>query len=258
MIASPGARVADRAASRFLHPLVGAIGAAAAILLVAIYANLPSSPAVLSGSPNVSYEEFVAEWRTQPRVAIDLPSSDAKVTVVMFVDWLCAVCVRDWPGTLDIVKNYEHAHPGRVRLLVKDLPWNTACNPTSPQTLRGHEGSCDAAVAVRIADEMGRRDDLTDWFVANQRLPGSAALPPTLIRDHVAQTLGVEDFERRYREMLPAVIADADAALAAGVLGTPHWLVNRIHVSSLAILDMALRYELSQADGAGAAPASKR
>jgi hypothetical protein len=254
--------MADRAAARFFRPLVGAIGAGAAILVIAIYASMPSSPAVLSGSPAVSDQEFVAEWRAQPRVAIDLPPSDAKVTVVMFVDWLCPACVRDWPSTLQVVGQHERTHPGMVRFIVKDDAWNTACNPTAPQTIRGHEGSCDAAVAVRIADEMGRRDELTDWLVANQRQIGGAPLSSELIRDHVARTLGVEDFERRYRELLPTLIADADAAWAAEVPGTPHWLVNRVHVSSLAALDMAVRYELSQpdapVDAPGAAPASKR
>jgi protein-disulfide isomerase len=142
-----------------------------------------------------------------------LGRADAPVTIVEYTDFQCPFCRRfhdrTWP---ELRQNYVDT--GRVRFVVRDLP------------LSFHEQAEPAAVAARCAAAQGRYWPARDALFA---LPGELA--PERIRSTVLAT-GVDAaaFDACVRDpaTLAAVRADAEEAAAAGVSGTPSFVVGRI------------------------------
>jgi protein-disulfide isomerase len=184
------------------------------------------------------------------------------VVVVKFNDWLCPGC-KAWEEMYDpVLAKYEREHPGAVKYVVKDLPWNTQCNATIRQTLRGHEGACDAAVAVRLAREAGQASAMIDWLFDNQQtlaeqgMAGAGAASRS-IREKTAELLGVTDFDRELAARLPEIQRDVAEGVRLDVASTPTYFVNGVRTTSVRTqndpggqnlppeyLDMAIEIEL--------------
>ena len=241
-----------------------AAGGVAAVMATAVYVQWPAtSPDVfaVTGPATPAEARFNERaWNEITRRNLDLPPSDAKVTVVVFVDWLCPACRTAWAVTPEL-RELQQRNPGAIRLIVKDVPMNRACNPHLPLTLSGHEGSCEAAVAVRLAREQGRADEMIDWLFANQDLlrnAGSQGQAAAMIRDHTRALLDGNDFDRYYTAALQALRDDADMVRAADVAGTPVWIVNGRQVP-LVYLIPAVEYELTHPPaGSGLEPPGGR
>ena len=80
-----------------------------------------------------------------------------------------------------VLEKFAKSHPGAVKYVVKDWPWNTTCNFNATPTIPGHEAACDAAAAARMARDAGKYDEMDDVVYANQgddagrRFAGSGA-----------------------------------------------------------------------------------
>ena len=107
----------------------------------------------------------------------------AEVIIVKFNDYMCPMCRIKEAEYKPILERFAQSDPGKVKLVVKDWPWNSTCNFNARSTIPGHEAACDAAAAARMARDRGKADEMVEWLFANQG---------TLARQRAAG--GLEDF----------------------------------------------------------------
>jgi protein-disulfide isomerase len=109
------------------------------------------------------------------------------------------------------------------------------------QTLGGHEGSCEAAAAVRMARDRGKDGQMIAWLFDNQDRLIQMALGSTLaanassnaIKAQAVTMLGIkpEDFDREYAAKLTDIRRDESDGQALGVGSTPTYFVNGIRTT---------------------------
>ena len=215
-------------------------------------------------------KRFTDAWAQQPTVDLGIPKDGAKVIVVKFNDWLCPACKGMHEVYQPIFDKFEKEMPGAVKYIVKDWPWNSRCNFTVPQTFAGHESSCEAAMAVRMARDRGKdkeREMVTWLFSEQSRLidlrvkPDGAAAE---IRAKAAALLGLKpaDFAQQSALRLSAVRQDVADGVALHVEVTPTYYVNGIKTTAPVnpngtggnnlpgnYFELALRLELKKAGG---------
>jgi protein-disulfide isomerase len=149
------------------------------------------------------------------------PRAVTAVVVTVFVDWQCPSCKALHAAYGPLFEQYAHDEPGRVQVIYKDFPLNSACNPNL--SVGGHEAACEAAVAVRLAREKGREREMVDWLFANQE-----GLTPEAVKAAVTSVAGVTDFEERYADELEHVRADVAEGTELHVHFTPACYLNGV------------------------------
>jgi protein-disulfide isomerase len=216
--------------------------------------NVPPPPPPLDAQA-----QFAQAWAMQPRVDLGISPGSAKVVVVKFNDWLCPSCKAYALAYQPVFDQYEKTQPGAVKVVIKDWPWNATCN-FSAQSIPGHEASCDAAVAVRLARDRGKGEAMVSWLFANQeRLDeqgrtGAGAQASHDIRAKVAELLGVKDLDRDYAAKLIDIRRDVADGAALRVVSTPTFFVNGVRIPDGQLLppqylDMAIKIELQKSGG---------
>jgi protein-disulfide isomerase len=188
-------------------------------------ANVASAPAVAAAPPP----------RTDVKVALrsDDPAvgpAGAKVTVVEFSDFQCPFCSRAVPA----VKELEQAFGKEVRVVWKHLP------------LGFHPNAMPAALAAEAAREQGKFWEMHDKLFANQQALSEASY------DQYAAELKLDlprfKAARQAPETRKRVEADLAAATAAGVSGTPTFVVNGEVVVGSSALKPAVERQLKKAE----------
>ena len=192
-------------------------------------------------------KQFLDQWAVQPRVNTGVPASRAAVQVVKYNDWMCPGCKMAYESFKPILEKYQ-ATPGKLDYVEKDWPWNTACNSATPQTFKGHEASCDAAVAVRLAADRGKREEMITWLYTNQ-----AGMTPDRVRARTTEMLGVKDFAAAFALKLPAIRKDVADGQAINIHSTPTYYINGIragdeqgHTVPPHYFELAIQYELTK------------
>jgi protein-disulfide isomerase/uncharacterized membrane protein len=187
--------------------------------------------------------EFQRWYTAQPRLDLDIPADGAKVLIVEFSDFHCPYCKQAYEVLTPLIAKYNAQQPGTVRVVLKDYPLDSECNPGV--TGGGpHPAACEAAVAARLARERGRGDALEKWLFENQ----SAAAPT--VREAAREIGQVTDFEARYAATLEAVKQDVALGESLGVRSTPTMFINGVRVEGALpsqYLDQAIAYELARA-----------
>ena len=197
---------------------------------------------------------FLDAWKQQIRVKLTVPASRAKVVVVKFNDWMCPGCRAAAAAFAPLLAKYE-AMPGALQYVEKDWPWNTNCNAVIPQTFGGHEASCEAAAAVRLAADRGQREAMAAWLFANQ--PGETdaarAAMHGRIRAKAAELLAVKDFDAAYALKLPDIRKDVAEGQALNIRSTPTYFINGIRAVGANegtipphYFELALKYEFEK------------
>jgi protein-disulfide isomerase len=105
--------------------------------------------------------------------------------------------------------------------------------------------ACEAAVAVRLAEQHAKREAMEDWLFANQ-----PTLTPDSVKQGARQVGGVTDFDQKYPTVLNLVKGDIAAGGALGVRSTPTFFINgRMLRGGLPpqFFDAAIAFELRQA-----------
>ncbi|MEZ5319130.1 MAG: vitamin K epoxide reductase family protein [Vicinamibacterales bacterium] len=271
------ARIASDLRAVFRHPALVTVallyiaGTASAVAWFPKEMTAPSqAPAP---APENEQTRFAQAWARQPRFDLGVPADGAKVVVVKFNDWLCPACKAWSLNYAAILQKYETSQPGGVKYVLKDWPWNSACNPSVPQTFQGHESSCDAAVAVRLAREHGKDQAMEDWLFANQEqliqqgIAGRGEASKA-IRAHALELTGARDFDREYQRLIPLVRQDVADGMQLEVHSTPTYFVNGVMTTSRptptdrggvnlppAYFDMAIQIELAAPTTGAATPA---
>jgi protein-disulfide isomerase len=108
-----------------------------------------------------------------------------------------------------------------------------------------HLASCDAAVAVRLAQQHGKGDALEEYFYTHQ-----AMLTPMTVREYAKTIGGVTDFDAAYARTIESVKTDIGLGKLLGVKVTPTFFINGKKVDGgLApqYMDQAIAYELKKA-----------
>jgi protein-disulfide isomerase len=153
----------------------------------------------------------VARTDVKVQVRDDDPSrgkTSAKVTVVEFSDFQCPFCSRAVPA----VDELEKKHGKDVRVVWKHMP------------LSFHPNAMPAALAAEAAREQGKFWEMHDKLFANQASLSDAAY------EQFARDLGLDLQRFQAARAAPAtrkrVEDDMAAAAAAGVTGTPTFIVN--------------------------------
>ena len=134
--------------------------------------------------------------------------ASAKVTIIEFSDFQCPFCSRAEPA----VKAVEQTFGKDVRIVWKHLP------------LAMHANAMPAALAAEAAREQGKFWEMHDRLYANQQ-----ALSDAAYGQYAKELrLDLERFQAALKapETRRRVEADLAAASAAGVTGTPTFVVN--------------------------------
>lgn len=185
-------------------------------------------------------ERFMA---SAPRTPLIIPNEGAKVLIVKFNDYQCPACGQSYFNYKPILAKYHASHPGAVRLVMKDYPLNSACNPNVPTSL--HPAACEAAVAVRLARLHNKGEAMEEWLYSHQ-----TNLTPAAVRQAALDVGGVPDFDAKYATTLDLVKGDIGLGKQLGVRQTPTFFLNGVKLEGAWIpqyFDQAIGYELSRA-----------
>lgn len=219
------------------------------VISVALLTVLCSVPGCLRESAAVAESSLderraaVLEWfRAQPRINLDIEPLGAKVLVVAFVDHQCPACRTAEIVLEGLVRQYEGTRPGAIRLVFKDFPLETECNPSVNRDI--HPAACDAAVAVRLAGERNERAAMVTWLNAHQE-----ALTKDSLRVAAAEILNDTSFDRRFGALLLEIERDSAQGRALGVRVVPTVFINGIRFSRQlepVFLEAVVDWELGQ------------
>jgi uncharacterized membrane protein len=202
-----------------------------------------ASGEALTPSQIAELERFL---ESQQRVPVSVPGTTAPVVVLKFNDYQCPACGQTYQEYKGLLARYEAEHPGVLEFIVKDYPLEGECNSLAPGG--SHTGACEAAVAVRLAREQGRADEMEAWLYGNQPL-----LNPDSVRRAAREVGGVTDFDERYEDTLALVRADVALGGRLDVRGTPTFFMNGLRLPGLRaeFFDAAIQWELRRVRGAG-------
>ena len=235
-------------------------GIVAAMVVFPKHAAGERRPLVLAVIPPDVQLQFASSWAAQPRVDLGVPAGGAAVVLVKFNDWMCPSC-KMWHETLQpLLDKYETEHPRAIKYVVKDYPLNAGCNGGLSRTRQGHEASCTAAVAVRVAQARGRGDAMVTWLFDEQSrlvelgMLGSHAMEE--IQRKLAALTGVQDFDAEAARWLPEIRRDASEGMTHQVHYTPTFFVNGVSTTTsqgqqlpLEYIELAIRLEIKKANG---------
>jgi protein-disulfide isomerase len=199
----------------------------------------PGSTPAATADQRSELEQFMA---TATRIPLVIPRDRAKVLIVKFNDFQCPACGHSYLSYKPILAKYEAQNPGAVRMVLKDYPLNSDCNPNSSML---HSGACHAAVAVRLAREHNRGEAMEDWLYTHQ--PGMTVDSVKQAARDVGQ---VTDFDAKYPATLALVKADIALGTELNIQSTPTFFINGVKVEgewATQYFDQAIAYELQHA-----------
>ncbi|MCS6844646.1 MAG: DsbA family protein [Caldilineales bacterium] len=210
-----------RALSFSPRRLAELLGLALALALVAGCApSLPSAPADQQPSAATASATDPAPLQGVPAIPSDDPRSkgspDAPVVIVEYSDFQCPYCSRWVQQTFPTILK-EYIETGKVRLVFRDFP------------LDFHQNARGAAVATRCAAEQGAYWPMHDALFARQAEWSDLADPRETFVGYAGE-IGLD--REQFRTCLDsgrfdqAIEDDIQAGLAAGVTGTPSFVIN--------------------------------
>jgi protein-disulfide isomerase len=206
-------------------------------------ATAPASNA----APADARAAFAAAWAKQPRRDLGIPADGAKVVIVKFNDYECPTCRVAETYYGPVLEKFNREHPGAVKYVMKDWPWNSACNVGVRTTFIGHEAACAAVAAARMARDRGKFTEMETWLFANQ------GTTPEKVKEAAATILGVTDFDREYAQKLPEIRQDVADGMALQIHATPTFFINGIELPADRLVapeyfELAIELELQRAE----------
>lgn len=196
----------------------------------------PGSTPTPTADQRSELERFMA---TATRIPLVIPRDGVKVLIVKFNDFQCPACGHSYLSYKPILAKYESQYPGAVRMVLKDFPLNSNCNPNSSMV---HPAACHAAVAVRLAREHNRGEQMEEWLFTHQ--PG---MTPDSVKQAAREAGQVTDFDAKYAATLDLVKADVALGTELNINSTPTFFINGLKVEgewAAQYFDQAIAYEL--------------
>jgi len=235
--------------TRDLRVLVGSpLAIAVTVLFLAGAATtLAFFPREGSGEPGAAAAAATADQRseleqfmaTATRIPLVIPRDGAKVLIVKFNDFQCPACGHSYQSYKPILAKYESQNPGAVRMVLRDYPLNPNCNTASSML---HPAACHAAVAVRLAREHNRGEQMEDWLYTHQ-----PEMTPDSVKKAAREVGEVTDFDAKYAATLELVKADVALGNQLDIHSTPTFFINGVKVEgewATQYFDEAIAYEL--------------
>jgi uncharacterized membrane protein len=172
-------------------------------------------------------EDAVAKWladfESQPRVDVGVPADGAKIVIVKWNDFQCPSCREGFVWYKPVLAKYAASHPGAIKYVVKDFPLEGECNYTTPNM--NHYAACESSVALRLAREAGKADEMEKWLFDNQ-----ARLTTDVVKEGYTSVTGLDNFTARYPAMLAGVRQDVSDGVALQIGQTPTYFINGVRV----------------------------
>jgi uncharacterized membrane protein/protein-disulfide isomerase len=239
---------------RFAHDLRAWSGSPLAIAVTVLFFGAAASAVAFfpreGGAPAAPSAPLTAEQETEverymaaaPRAMLVVPNEGAKVLIVKFADYQCPACGQAYLSYKPILAKYEAKYPGAVRMVMKDYPLNPNCNANSSML---HPAACDAAVAVRLAQQHGRGEALEEYFYTHQK-----EMTPATVRQAAVDVGQVKDFDAKYASTLELVKGDIALGKQLGIRQTPSFFMNGVKIEGAwtpQYFDQAIAYELRRA-----------
>ena len=188
--------------------------------------------------------EFERYFASLPRVPLVIPAEGAKVLIVDFSDFQCPFCRQAYYALKPILAKYNAQQPGTVRLVLKDFPLNSKCN-LNVSNGGPHSAACEAAVAVRLARDHHREEEMEEWLFSNQ-----PAMTPAFVRQGARDIGQVTDYDEKYASSIELVKGDIALGHSLGVSSTPTLFINGAKIAGVLApqyFDQAIAYELQHA-----------
>ena len=163
----------------------------------------------------------------------------APVTIVEFTDYQCPHCQNLERSMVKILERYR----GRIRVINKNFPLNSGCNPTLKTRL--HPEACLAALAAECANRLGRFQEYKPLLFSTEDLT-----PPNLLRLAEQAGLKLQDMTACLQSPYPQerVARDVRDGMTLDLTSTPALLVNghlfhgaKTYDDLKAIIDAALQ-----------------
>ncbi len=187
--------------------------------------------------------EFERYFTSQPRVPLMVPNEGAKVLIVKFNDFQCPACGQSYLQYKPVLAKFDAERPGEVKLVLKDYPLNRDCNDNMQQTL--HPAACDAAVAVRLAEQHGKAVALEEYLYTHQ-----PDMTPPMVRQAARDMGGVTDWDAKYASTLTLVKGDVALGRQLQIKSTPTFFINGVKIEGALppqYFQQAIEYELAHA-----------
>jgi uncharacterized membrane protein/protein-disulfide isomerase len=211
-------------------------GAASALAFFPREGDPGAAPPTPTADERSELEQFMAQ---AARIPLIIPRDGARVLIVKFNDFQCPACGHSYLSYKPILAKYEAQNPGAVRMVLKDYPLNSNCNPNSSML---HSAACHAAVAVRLAREHNRGPEMEDWLYTHQ-----PEMTPDTVKKAAQEVGQVPDFDAKYAATLELVKADVALGTQLDIHSTPTFFINGIKVEgewATQYFDQAIAYEL--------------
>jgi protein-disulfide isomerase len=145
-------------------------------------------------------------------VGFAIGRTDAPLTLVEFADYQCPFC-RQFQSTVYERMKKDYIDTGKLRFVSRDLP------------LDMHSNASAAAHASRCAGEQNRFWEMHDTLISH-----ADKLDPLAIAGYAQEVgLNMEQFSAcvASNKYLPSIRADIAEANAAGILGTPTFVLGK-------------------------------
>lgn len=187
--------------------------------------------------------EFERYYQALPRVQVPVTGEGATVLIVKFHDFQCPACAQAFFEYKRIFAKYKADRPGVVKLVEKDFPLEPECNQNVQQVV--HQSACEAAVAVRLARQRGKGDEMEEWLFANQK-----TMTPAVVRQAARDVGGVTDYDEQYPKIIDQVKSDIALARLLDVKATPTFFINGAKVDGgfpAQYFEQAIEIELKKA-----------
>ena len=212
--------------------------------LESVTENVP--PAARPEPTEDQRSEFERFWTGQPRVELDIATGEAPVVVVKFNDFQCPACANTHFAYEPVFQKYASSHPGSVRLIMLDFPLDPACNDQTPNGQHG--AACEAAVAARLAREVGEDEAalMQQWLYRNQQTMSADTIASALAE---VAGVGTDHLASRFDEVIPAVRADIAVGSELPVQATPTYIINGVVLRgglTPQLFDQAIALELER------------
>ena len=212
--------------------------------LESVTENVP--PAARPEPTEDQRSEFERFWTGQPRVELDIATGEAPVVVVKFNDFQCPACANTHFAYEPVFQKYASSHPGSVRLIMLDFPLDPACNDQTPNGQHG--AACEAAVAARLAREVGEDEAalMQQWLYRNQQTMSADTIASALAE---VAGVGADHLASRFDEVIPAVRADIAVGSELPVQATPTYIINGVVLRgglTPQLFDQAIALELER------------
>jgi uncharacterized membrane protein/protein-disulfide isomerase len=190
----------------------------------------------------VQFEEW---WKAQPRIETGVPLNGAKVVIVKFSDFQCPGCKQTYQMYQPILERYT-ATPD-VRYVMKDFPLHSNCNVAVQTTM--HPVACEAAVAHRAAEAVGKGPEMEKWIFDNQ-----STLTMASITEAAKTIAGVTDLPQQALRRTAAIKKDSADGGALQISSTPTYFINGVRLPTQSWLspeffELAIQLELKRAGG---------